>query len=86
MPDGLWVRIVYDFVLAYRLRTLNRGHLLGALTRSISPGSPRNLNLTAAGAISPGRHIEQLAAAFETDKSYLVSRWRWPDRFNHEED
>ena len=32
MADDLWVRIVYDFILAYRLRTLNRGHLLGALT------------------------------------------------------
>ena len=27
MPDNLWVRIVYDFTLAYRLRTINRGHL-----------------------------------------------------------
>ena len=32
MPDSLWARIVYDFLLAYRLRTINRGHLLGALT------------------------------------------------------
>ena len=23
---------VFDFILAYRLRTINRGHLLGALT------------------------------------------------------
>jgi hypothetical protein len=26
--------------------------------------------------------IEQTAAAFESEKSYFVSRWRWPDRFN----
>ena len=26
LPDALWVRIVYDFVLAHRLRTINRGH------------------------------------------------------------
>jgi hypothetical protein len=32
MPDELWVRIVYDFALAYRLRTISRSHLLGALT------------------------------------------------------
>ena len=32
MPDELWVRIVYDFALAHRLRTLSRSHLLGALT------------------------------------------------------
>ena len=37
MPDALWVRIIYDFILAYRLRTINRGHLLGALTPAL-PG------------------------------------------------
>jgi len=31
MPESLWARIVYDFLLAHRLRTINRGHLLGAL-------------------------------------------------------
>jgi hypothetical protein len=28
------------------------------------------------------RSIEDTAQAFETEKSYIVSRWRWPDRFN----
>jgi hypothetical protein len=37
---------------------------------------------TGHGALAPEAHIEALAAAFETDKPYLVSRWRWPDRFN----
>src|ERR1700723_2122085 len=32
MPDELWAGIVYDFALAWRLRTIGRGHLLGALT------------------------------------------------------
>ncbi len=32
MPESLWARIVFDFLIAYRLRTINRGHLLGALT------------------------------------------------------
>ena len=36
MSDALWTRIVYDFILAYRLRTINRGHLLGALTPPLS--------------------------------------------------
>ena len=31
MPDELWSHVVYDFGLAYRLRTLSRGHLLGAM-------------------------------------------------------
>src|ERR1700734_1513580 len=32
MPDELWVRIVYDFALAHRLRTINRDHLLKSMT------------------------------------------------------
>jgi hypothetical protein len=25
--------------------------------------------------------IERLALAYEAQKPYLISRWRWPDRF-----
>jgi hypothetical protein len=92
MPDSLWARIVYDFILAYRLRTINRGHLLGALTPLYLAWVASHLLLTAptatqaavaeARTVSPEAHIEALAAAFEADKPYLVSRWRWPDRFN----
>ncbi len=84
MPDALWARIVYDFVLAYRLRTINRGHLLGALTPLYLAWVASHLLLTgaASGAMAPEEHIEAVALAFETDKPYLVSRWRWPDRFN----
>jgi hypothetical protein len=39
MSDSLWARIVYDFLLAHRLRTINRGHLLGGLSRFTSRGS-----------------------------------------------
>jgi len=81
MADSLWARIVYDFVLAYRLRTINRGHLLGALTPLYLAWVASYIRLTNAGT-DPERHIEALASAFETDKPYLVSRWRWPDRFN----
>lgn len=81
MPDNLWARIVYDFILAYRLRTINRGHLLGALTPLYLAWVASHLVLTGSG-IQPEKHIQDVAAAFEADKPYLVSRWRWPDRFN----
>ena len=81
MADSLWARIVYDFVLAYRLRTINRGHLLGALTPLYLAWVASHLILVHSG-IPPERHIEELAQTFESDKAYLVSRWRWPDRFN----
>jgi hypothetical protein len=85
ISDALWARIVYDFILAWRLRTLNRGHLLGALTPLYLAWAASHLLLTAEGApdyLAPEAHIQAVAAAFEADKPYLVSRWRWPDRFN----
>ena len=81
MADSLWARIVYDFLLAYRLRTINRGHLLGALTPLYLAWVASHLLQTSSGT-DPERHVEACAAAFEADKPYLVSRWRWPDRFN----
>ncbi len=79
VPDAIWVRIVYDFVLAYRLRTLSRGHLMGAFT-------PLYLAWVASHllALHKGTAGESgaLGRAFEVDRPYLVSRWRWPDRFN----
>lgn len=76
MTDALWVRIVYDFVLAHRLRTINRSHLLGSLTPLYLAWVASHLQGGKPNA------TEDLARAFEADKPYLVSRWRWPDRFN----
>jgi hypothetical protein len=81
MPDSLWARIVYDFLLAYRLRTINRGHLLGAMTPLYLAWVASHILQTVLDGDSE-RHIEAVAAAFEAEKPYLVSRWRWPDRFN----
>ena len=83
MPDELWVRIVYDFALAHRLRTISRSHLLGAL-------APLYLGWVASYALEVGnaspaetdQRVEKLARAYEEGKPYMLSRWRWPDRFN----
>lgn len=83
MPDDLWVRLVYDFALAHHLRTINRDHLL----RSMTPlylgwvaSHAREVANADAGSVE--KRLGRLAIAFETGKSYLVSQWRWPDRFN----
>jgi hypothetical protein len=81
LPDNLWARIVYDFLIAYRLRTINRGHLLGALIPLYLAWIASYINVVASGTPAE-RQIESVAAAFEADKPYLVARWRWPDRFN----
>ena len=64
-----------------RALELNRGHLLGAFIPLYLAWVAGHINLTAAGTGAEA-HIEALAAAFEADKPYVVSRWRWPDRFN----
>lgn len=79
LSDAIWVRIVYDFVLAHRLRTLSRGHLLGAFTPLYLAWVGSRILAAQQGTETDD---EQLARAFEADKPYLVSRWRWPDRFN----
>jgi hypothetical protein len=83
MSDELWVRIVYDFALAHRLRTISRDHLLRSMTPLyLGWVASYAHDLTLAEAMSAERRLERLSLAYEADKSYLVSRWRWPDRFN----
>jgi len=83
IPDELWVRIIYDFALAHRLRAISRTHLLRSLAplylgwvasyaREFETADPKAL----------GRRLERLSLAYEADKPYLISRWRWPDRFS----
>jgi hypothetical protein len=81
MADALWARVVYDFALAYRLRTLSRGHLLGAMA-PLYLGWVGSRVLEAENAISTSARQEQLERVFEQNKPYVVQRWRWPDRFN----
>ena len=83
MPDEVWASIVYDFALAHRLRTINRDHLL----RSFTPLylgwiASYALEMASADASEVEARLERLARAYEAVKPYLVSRWRWPDRFN----
>jgi hypothetical protein len=83
VPDELWARIVYDFALGHRLRAISSEHLL----RSITPLylgwiASFALEVKTAGEAQREAVLERLCKAYEANKAYLVSRWRWPDRFN----
>jgi hypothetical protein len=83
MPDRLWARIIFDFSLAYRTRVMNREHLMGALA-PLYLGWLGSLHAEM-GEADPARledRLEQLCLQYEAEKPYLISRWRWPDRFN----
>ncbi|HXH25775.1 MAG TPA: hypothetical protein VNI78_11030, partial [Vicinamibacterales bacterium] len=82
VDDGLWARVVYDFALGYRLRVLPREHLLRSLVPLYSGWlASFILQVRELGAEAVEARVEELAAAFEAQKPYLISRWRWPERF-----
>ena len=82
LDDELWAQIVYDFAVGYRMRTFPRDHLLRSLTPLYTGWlasiilQMRDLPPEVAEA-----RLERLAVAFEAQKPYLMSRWRWPERF-----
>jgi len=75
-PDSLWVRVVFDYALAYRQRALNREQLLRSLV-------PLYLGRTASvvmqtmdsGAEEVEASIRALAETFVGQKDYLRERW-----------
>ena len=75
-PDRLWVRVVFDFALAYRRRALNPEQLLRSLV-------PLYLGRTASvvvqnmdsGAEEVEASIRDLADTFVKEKGYLRERW-----------
>jgi hypothetical protein len=81
LDDGLWARIVYDFALGYRLRVLAREHVLRSLV-------PLYLAWLASFIVEVRdrseedveQRLERLCGAFEAQKPYLISKWRWPER------
>jgi hypothetical protein len=83
LPDDVWARIVYDFTLAYHQRTLHREHMLPAFAPlfagwvSLFVSELPNATL----AESEGR-LDRMCLQFESEKPYLIARWRWPDRFS----
>ena len=80
-PDELWARIIYDFSLGYRLRTFSRDHLLRAMTPLyLGWVASMILETQEIGPLQTEERLEKLCLAFEAQKPYLISRWRWPDR------
>jgi hypothetical protein len=81
-PDALWARVVYDFAVGWRTKAMDRHQLLRSLTPLymgwlagfVNEAGPLERLETEA-------RVERLCEAFEAEKPYLISRWRWPDRF-----
>jgi hypothetical protein len=82
-PDDVWVHVVYDFAVAHHTRTLNRDHLLRALAPLyLGWVASFIIQVQTAGAAAVEARIDELCFRYEKEKPYLISRWRWPDRFS----
>jgi hypothetical protein len=81
--DDIWARTVYDFAVGYHMRVIDRAHLLRAMTPLyLGWVASFVLEMQNATLEQADARIERVCAAFEAQKRYLISRWRWPDRFN----
>lgn len=83
MPDTVWVRLLYDFALGHRQRVMTRDHLLRSFTPAyLAWVASYALEVQSATPQEVEQRLERLYSTFEASKPYLLSRWRWPDRFN----
>ena len=76
-PDDLWARVVSDFALGFHYDVVHRDHLLrslvplylGRTAAFVLAAEPRSAEATEA-------LLDDVAVAFERQKSYLTERWR----------
>jgi hypothetical protein len=82
LDDRMWARIVYDFAVGHRLQMIRREHLLGSLTPLYFGWlSSFVIRTQDACAASVDERLDEVYQGFEAEKPYLISRWRWPERF-----
>ena len=82
VPDAVWARTVYDFMMGHRLRVIPRPDLLHSLTPLyLAWLASFVLETQGAPAEAIDARLARVRTAFEQEKRYLVSQWRWPERF-----
>ncbi len=76
LPIELWVKIIYDFALAYHHRVMSRTHLLKSLTPLYLGRTASFVNDTVeSNAEEVEEKIEALCREFENQKIYLLTNW-----------
>jgi hypothetical protein len=74
--DALWVRIVYDFAVGYHRRVMDRDNLLRSLTPIyLAWVASFILQVRDAGPTEVEGRLERLCLTYESEKTYLISRW-----------
>jgi len=77
--DALWVRVVYEFALAFHRRVMAQEHLLKSFTPlylgRVASFVQETQSLTHLEAES---RIERLCRNFEREKTYVMDQWDKP--------
>jgi hypothetical protein len=82
VDEALWAQTIYDFAMGHRLRVIARDHLLRCLTPMyLAWLASFILQVRHTDVAEAEARIERLGLAFEAEKPYLISQWRWPERF-----
>jgi hypothetical protein len=82
VADAVWARTLYDFAMGHRLRVIPRADLLRSLTPLyLAWLASFVLETRGASTVAVEQRLARLHSTFETEKPYLVSQWRWPERF-----
>jgi hypothetical protein len=81
-PDALWARVIYDFAVGWHTKAMDRAQLLRSLTPLYMGWLAGFVNeVGPVDRVAKEARVERLCEVFEAEKPYLISRWRWPDRF-----
>ncbi len=76
IPDGLWVRLIYEFAAAWEARTIDREHLLQSLVPLyLGRTASFVLEVRESSAVEVEQRLEQLCSVFEAEKAYLLQLW-----------
>ncbi|MBM4349334.1 MAG: glycosyltransferase [Deltaproteobacteria bacterium] len=77
LPHDLWVRLIYEFAIAYHQGLVHREHLLKSMIPlylgKVASFVKENVD---SSAIEVEKKIESLCQVFEGMKPYLVERWK----------
>jgi glycosyltransferase involved in cell wall biosynthesis len=74
--DLLWVRLVYEFAVAFHQRKIDREHLLQSFVPLyLGRTASFILEVRDSSAQEVEERIEQLCQAFENEKAYLIDLW-----------
>lgn len=75
-PDENWVKIIYDFAIAFHKKTMNTEHIIKSLTPLyLGKVASFVIETKDSNSLEVEQRLEELCLTFEKEKPYLLDRW-----------